>query len=107
MSNRLSEIREQIALLEKEEKRILDSERSSALEKVKTLISLYHFTANELGFKVGKKIESAQQDKVSLPPKYRNPKNPGDTWAGGRGRKPKFVQEHLAAGGKLEDLEIK
>ena len=40
-----------------------------------------------------------------VPPKYRNPKNPAEEWAG-RGRKPKWVVAHLEAGGVLKDLEI-
>ena len=40
-----------------------------------------------------------------VPPKYRNPDNPAETWAG-RGRKPKWVEEKLAHGATLEDLLI-
>ncbi len=38
-------------------------------------------------------------------PKYRDPKNAANTWSG-RGRKPKWVEAHLAAGGSLESLAI-
>lgn len=41
----------------------------------------------------------------AIAPKYRNPSNPAETWAG-RGRKPKWVQDHLSNGGKLQELEI-
>lgn len=41
----------------------------------------------------------------AVAPKYRNPSNPAETWAG-RGAKPKWVQEALKAGAKLEDLAI-
>src|SRR5919199_6332589 len=40
-----------------------------------------------------------------VPPRYRNPDNPAETWAG-RGRKPKWVEEKLAYGATLEDLLI-
>lgn len=40
-------------------------------------------------------------------PKYRHPENNSLTWAGGPGRKPKWVEEHIENGGKLEDLLIK
>jgi DNA-binding protein H-NS len=43
--------------------------------------------------------------KVKMPPKYRNPKNYHETWVG-RGIKPVWVKEHLAAGGIMEDLNI-
>jgi len=38
-------------------------------------------------------------------PKYRNPDNPEETWAG-RGRKPKRVADRLASGSSLDDLLI-
>ena len=37
--------------------------------------------------------------------KYRHPENPDVTWTG-RGRKPKWVAEHIAAGKDIADLEI-
>ncbi len=40
-----------------------------------------------------------------VPPKYRNPDNPGETWTG-RGRQPKWVEEALKKY-TLEDLKIK
>jgi DNA-binding protein H-NS len=38
-------------------------------------------------------------------PKFRNPDNPSETWAG-RGLKPRWVVSALKAGHKLEDLLI-
>lgn len=38
-------------------------------------------------------------------PKYRNPADANATWTG-RGRKPKWVEAHLASGGSLSDIEI-
>lgn len=37
--------------------------------------------------------------------KYANPANPADTWTG-RGRKPRWFSEAMAAGKKPEDLAI-
>ncbi|WP_407690599.1 H-NS histone family protein [Rhodophyticola porphyridii] len=42
--------------------------------------------------------------KVSAP-KYRHPDNPSITWTG-RGRRPTWINEALAAGKSLEDFEI-
>lgn len=36
--------------------------------------------------------------------KYRGPN--GETWGGGRGRKPKWIQEALSAGKRLEDFAV-
>lgn len=38
--------------------------------------------------------------------KYANPADPTQKWTG-RGRKPRWVEAHLAAGGLLEDLSIR
>ena len=38
-------------------------------------------------------------------PKYRNPENPKETWAG-RGLKPRWLAAALKAGGKIEDFQI-
>src|SRR5260370_19812780 len=38
-------------------------------------------------------------------PKYRNPENPGETWAG-RGLKPRWLAAALKSGKKLEDVSI-
>ena len=47
------------------------------------------------GYKLGK-----------VAPKYRNPQNPADTWAG-RGQQPKWMATQIAAGRKLEDFLIR
>lgn len=38
-------------------------------------------------------------------PKYRNPADPSETWAG-RGKKPRWVVAALKKGKRLEDLKI-
>jgi len=53
---------------------------------------------------IGKSVKSTT---TSIAPKYRSKDNSNDTWTG-RGRKPAFVNEYLAAdpNNKLEDLLI-
>ncbi len=41
-----------------------------------------------------------------VPPKYRNPDNPAETWTG-RGRKPRWVVAALEKGLTLDDLRIR
>ena len=48
-------------------------------------------------------VAKATRGKVA--PIYANPADPEQTWTG-RGRKPRWVQEALDAGKKLESLEI-
>lgn len=60
--------------------------------------------ARELGFNLS---ELASHFRARAPgrPKYRHPENPDVTWTG-RGRKPGWVQQHIAAGKPIEALEI-
>lgn len=48
--------------------------------------------------------KSAQKGS-KVEPKYRNPANPAETWAG-RGMPPKWMSAELAKGRKLEDFLI-
>ena len=41
-----------------------------------------------------------------VPPKYRNPANPKETWAG-RGKQPRWLAAETAKGRKLEEFLIK
>ncbi|UHQ19984.1 H-NS histone family protein [Lysobacter sp. KIS68-7] len=47
------------------------------------------------GYKLGK-----------VAPKYRNPQNPSETWAG-RGQQPKWMATQIAAGKKVDDFLIR
>ena len=88
--------------------------------RVTSRIEEFRHLAREAGFavnltKIGEEPrrgrrrsqERAVEDdrRRGVSPKYRNPDNPADTWAG-RGRKPKWVEDKLAQGATLEDLLI-
>ena len=52
--------------------------------------------------------EAPQRERRPYPrvfPKYRNPADPAETWAG-RGRQPRWVTEQLRSGRKLDDFRI-
>lgn len=95
-------LHELIAQREALDKKIADArreERSAALAKAKSLIAEFDLTPAELGFdKRGRKPARAV-----VKPKFRGPN--GETWAG-RGRKPKWLDEALAAGRKIEEFAI-
>ncbi len=57
-----------------------------------------------LGLKVGKG-KKAGSAKKAVADKYRNPKDHTQTWTG-RGKRPKWLQEMLDRGGKLENFLI-
>lgn len=120
MSDHLVAIDQQIADLMAKKKAMVDSTRKEELKKVKAAIALYGYSLSELGLAERKKRGEAtakpkktrtkiktKVKKAKAAPKYSNPANSSDTWAGGRGAKPKWVKEHLAKGGQLDDLLIK
>ena len=60
--------------------------------------------AREFGFNLAD-LTAGQPARAMFAPHYPNPGDPEQTWTG-RGRKPRWVQEALGAGQKLESLEI-
>lgn len=67
-------------------------EKRKARERIRELAALHEIDLAEL---------AATNSRVSAP--YRNPDNQFETWSG-RGRKPTWLVELLAAGRTLEDL---
>jgi DNA-binding protein H-NS len=92
--DKLSKLREQVdALLSSK-----ISEERRAVEH--QLTRLDRLAASELGAKgVRRGLRG------TVPPKYRNPENPAETWAG-RGLKPRWLAAALKSGKKLEDFSI-
>jgi DNA-binding protein H-NS len=54
----------------------------------------------------GKASRSKGISTGKVAPKYRNPADPAQTWAG-RGMQPKWMAEAIGKGGKLEDFLIR
>ena len=115
----IASIDKEMADLAERRQKLLAKSRDEELEKAKTVIKTYGFTAAELEIEVIeiKPIKVARKDRAAngtakavvkkSPPKYANLTNPEITWAGAKGPKPKWVQDHITNGGKLEDLLIK
>jgi len=63
--------------------------------------------ARELGFNLAElaRLTPGKAGKPGSAARYANPANPGDTWTG-RGRKPKWFIEALAAGRRPEDMAV-
>ncbi len=57
------------------------------------------------GYRPGKKSPGGAGKYGSVAPKYRNPENPRETWAG-RGLKPRWLTAALKSGKKIEDFAI-
>jgi DNA-binding protein H-NS len=57
------------------------------------------------GAKRGPKPRGSKLKGRKVPPKYRNPKNRAETWAG-RGATPRWLRAYVKAGHKLEEFAI-
>jgi DNA-binding protein H-NS len=53
----------------------------------------------------GRQLKPAKRPYPKVFPKYRNPQNAAETWAG-RGKQPRWVRAQLRSGRKLEDFRI-
>jgi DNA-binding protein H-NS len=105
VSEQISSIDQQIANLLAQKNALLESNRAEALRQAKESIALYGFTASELGLRT-KANGAAAESRPKAAPKYANPHNSSQTWAGGKGARPNWVKSHIANGGKVEDLLI-
>ncbi len=63
--------------------------------------------AREMGYSLAELVGTEMKTtRVPGPAKYRHPENPALTWSG-RGRKPQWFVDALAAGTPAGDLEIR
>lgn len=76
-----------------------DKKRRAALEAVRKV-------AEEHGFGLNQLLTNAKHTRSPAEAKYAKPGDPDVTWSG-RGRKPGWVNEHLAAGHDLDDLKVR
>lgn len=87
---------------------VLRSEISSVLaskiaaEKAKLEKRLRQLQSNGLPSKA---VRRERRPYPQVFPKYRNPSDPAETWAG-RGKQPRWVTEQLRSGRKLDDFQI-
>ena len=98
------ELKEQAEKLLAEAERMREQEIADAIADIKRKIELYGLTAADLGF--GKSGPGTVRAKAPKSPiKYRGPN--GETWSGGRGRKPQWIQQALQQGRNLDEFAVK
>lgn len=100
------ELKEQAEKLMAEAERVREQEIADAIADIRTKIDLYGLTAADLGFAKntgGPGLSRGKPAKSAV--KYRGPN--GETWSGGRGRKPQWVVQALKDGRNLEDFAVK
>lgn len=94
----LSDIERQLEELLKRKQALLNLERSSTIEYINKQIVTFNLKSRDLNF--GVKNEPV---KNPVQPKFKLDDN---VWSG-RGRKPRWIEAHLAKGGRLDELLIK
>lgn len=102
------ELKEQAEKLLAEAERMREQEIADAISDIKRKIEIYGLTAADLGFARSGPGAGGTRSKSAKAPaavKYRGPN--GETWSGGRGRKPQWVQQVLQQGRSLEEFAVK
>jgi DNA-binding protein H-NS len=84
--------------------RLISRKAKSARKELETKLALLEGLGGRVGGRRKTRGSALKGRKVA--PKYRNPKNRSETWAG-RGATPRWLRAYLKAGKKLEDFQIK
>nr|WP_281068691.1 H-NS histone family protein [Ramlibacter agri] len=97
-------MKEQAERLLAQAEEMREKEIADAIADIKEKVRLYGLTAEDLGFAraTGGK---GSRGKPPATIKYRGPN--GETWGGGPGRKPQWVQQVLRDGRKIEEFAVR
>lgn len=79
-------------------------ELNDVIKDIKQKMQVYGLTAQDLELRGSVRQRRKNGSNGKAKPKYRGPN--GETWGGGRGRKPKWITEVLASGKKLEEFAV-
>jgi DNA-binding protein H-NS len=114
--SKYAEIQAKISELQKQADQVYASEKKAAVTQVKDLIKLYGLSAAEVGLVKSKAIKTtpkparktaATKGKRAAAKKAAFVGPNGETWGGGRGKRPAWVNEILASGGDIEQYRVK
>ena len=101
------ELKAQAEQLLAQAEQMKQKETDDVIADIKQKIANYGLTAEDLGLSGGRG-RVAKAPRASKPSaaavKYRGPN--GETWGGGRGRKPQWVVNALAQGKSLDEFRV-
>jgi DNA-binding protein H-NS len=111
MAKNLAQIQKQIDALQRQADEIKQKQAGEVIARIKEAIRHYGLTAADLGLVKGARKavgapvrkRAAKKTKAKAAAKYRD--ESGRTWTG-RGRRPKWFVDGLAAGKKAEDFAV-
>lgn len=95
MTTQLEQLQQQIEELTQKAEALAAEEKAKAITEMNKLIQLHKIGPADLNFP-----GMGRTGKVAVKYRLRN-----NQWTG-RGKQPKWVVEHLAKGGKLDDLLV-
>lgn len=99
------ELKEQAEKLMAQAEQLREQEIADAIADIKEKMRLYGLTAQDIGLARSGPGRAARAKPAASPVKYRGPN--GETWSGGRGRKPQWVTQALKDGRSLEEFAVK
>lgn len=99
----------QIAQLRKQAEDLRTQEKQGVIAEVMAKIAEYGLSASDLRLATGSAGKrgpraATSKSKEKAPVRYRSPS--GETWSGGRGRKPGWVNQALADGKDMAEFEV-
>ncbi|MEZ5653248.1 MAG: H-NS histone family protein [Burkholderiaceae bacterium] len=97
------ELAAKLAALEKQIEDARQEERAEVIGKIQAMMAENGISVADLSGRGGAKRKASSSAGRKLPPKYRDAA--GNTWTG-RGIQPRWLQDHIAKGKKLEDFAI-
>jgi DNA-binding protein H-NS len=108
MTRTYAQVMKQIEGLQAQADKLRQKEIEGVVARIREAIEHYRLTAADLGLDGGSKKaqplrKRAAAKKSAAVPKYRD--ELGRTW-GGRGKRPQWLRDALAAGKTLQDFEV-
>lgn len=112
-SSKIQKLKAQIKKLEQKENTLSARKQARALARIATLVKASDLSVAQVTAALSKRTTKQKTNKTAdasklagrkIAPKYRNPANARETWAG-RGRAPKWAAD-LKAAGKLDTALI-
>ncbi|MBA3774284.1 MAG: H-NS histone family protein [Ramlibacter sp.] len=105
MKKTYKQVLDEIEALQNEAESIRRKEVEAVIARIREAISFYQLTAEDLGFAAAPSYKSSVRQRSSdRPPKYRD--DQGNVWSG-RGPRPKWMREAIAAGRRKEDFALR
>lgn len=104
MARTLAQIQKQIDELTREAERMRKTEVAEVIERIKDAIKHYDLTAKDLGLSGRAQVTTPRKSRrvVKSAAKFKDPAT-GRTWSG-RGRRPQWFVDAIAAGKTAADL---